>query len=121
MTVFLQNRAGEGLPTQHEYALIVLFQFVEQGHEITVSADDGEGIDVIVGESHLQRVERQVDVRTVLVAARGRVALHHLYGMFRHGAGGGFLPSPVGIGDAGDDFTAFLQRIQDGGHVKFPM
>jgi hypothetical protein len=121
VTVLLQDRAGESSAAQHEHALIVLFQLVEQGHEIAVPADDGERVDVIVREGHLQRVQRQVDVRAVLVAARRRVALHHLYGVLRHGAGGGFLPSPVGVGHAGDDFTAFLQRIQHGGHVKFPV
>ena len=121
VTVLLQNRTGESLTAQHEYALIVLFQFVEQGDEIAIPADDGECVDVIVREGHLQRIQRQVDVRAVLVAARRRVALHHLYGMLGHGAGGDFLPSPVGVGHAGDDFTALLQCIQHGGHVKFPM
>ncbi len=121
MAVFLQDGAGEGFSAKHEHTLVVLFQFVEQGHEIAVPADDGERIDVIVRKSHFQRIERQVDIRAVLIAARRWVALNHLHGMFRHGAGGDFLPSPVGVGDAGDDFTAFLQRIQYGGHVKFPV
>ncbi len=76
---------------------------------------------MIVRESHLQCIQRQVDIGAILVAARGGVALHHLYGVFGHGAGGAFLPSPVRVGDAGDDFTAFLQRIQYSGHIKFPM
>jgi hypothetical protein len=32
---------------------------------------------------HLERVEREIDVRAVLVAARRQVALHHLDGVLR--------------------------------------
>src|ERR1039458_2321208 len=42
VTVLLQNRAGESLPAQHEHALIVLFQFVEQGHEVAIVSGDSD-------------------------------------------------------------------------------
>ena len=103
----------------HEDALVVLFQLVDQRDEIAVAADDGEGVDVIVREGHLQRVQRQVDVGAVLVAARRRVALHHLHGVLGQGARGGFLSAPVRIGELGDDFAAFLQRVQHRRHVEF--
>ena len=59
----------------------VLLQLLDQADEIAVAADDHEGVDVRMGEGHLERVERQVDVRAVLVAAGREVALHHLGGV----------------------------------------
>ena len=119
MTVLLQNRAGEGAAAHHEDALVVLLQFVDQRDEVAVAADNGEGVDVIVREGHLERVERQVDVGAVLVAARRRVALNHLHGVLGERARGGFLPAPVRVSELGDDFAAFFQRVQHGSHVEF--
>ena len=70
-------------PADHEDALVVLLQFVDQRDEIAVAADDRERVDVIVRERHLERVEREVYVGAVLVAARRGIPLDHLHGMFR--------------------------------------
>ena len=70
VTVLLQNRAGEGFAAHHENRLVVLLEFVDQRDEIAVAADDGESVDVVVREGHLQRIERQVDIGAVLIAAR---------------------------------------------------
>ena len=70
MTVLLQDRAREGPAAHYENALVVLLQLVDQRDEIAVAADDRESVDVIVGEGHLERVECQVDVGAILVAAR---------------------------------------------------
>ena len=70
MTVLLQNRAREGAAADHEDALVVLLQFVDQRDEIAVAADDRVSVDVIVSEGHLECIECQVDVGAILVAAR---------------------------------------------------
>src|SRR5579871_2051071 len=91
VTVLLQNRAGEGTAAHHEDAFVVLLEFVDERNEIAVAADDREGVDVVVRERHLERIEGEVDIRAVLVAARGRVALYHLHRVLRQSARGGFL------------------------------
>ena len=85
VTVLLQDRAGEGAPADDEDALVVLFELIHQGNEIAVAADDGKGVDVVVSERHFESVQRQIDIGAVLVAARRRIALHHLYGVFGEG------------------------------------
>ncbi len=70
MTVLLQDGARESAPAHHENRLVVLFQLVHQRDEVAVAADDRECINVIVRKGHLQRVQRQVDIRAVFVAAR---------------------------------------------------
>ena len=119
VTVLLQNRAGEGAAAHHEDALVVLLELVDQRDEIAVAADNRESVDVVVGEGHLERIERQVDVGAVLVAARRRVALHHLHGVLGKRACSGFLPAPVRVRELGDDFAAFLERVQHRRHVEF--
>ena len=119
VTVLLQNRAGERAAADHEDALVVLLELVDQRDEIAVAADDGERVDVVVREGHLERIERQVDVGAVLVAARRRVALNHLHGVLAERACSGFLPAPVRVSKLGDDFAAFLQCVQHGRDVKF--
>ena len=65
-----------------------------------------------MGEGHLQRIQREIDIRSILIAARRRNPLHHLYGVFRHLARGSVLASPVGVGELGDQVPALLERIQ---------
>src|SRR5258708_4697481 len=65
-----------------------------------------------MSEGHFQSVEREIDVRAVLVAARGGNPLHHLYGVFRHLTGRAVLASPVRIRELRYDVAAFFQRIQ---------
>ena len=112
VTVALQDRAREGLAADNIDALVILLQLVDQSHEIAVAADDGEGVDVIARERHLQSVERQIDVGAVLVAARRGVALYHLDTALRELPGFGCLPAPVGIGDLGRDLAALLDAVQ---------
>ncbi len=74
---------------------------------------------MIVREGHFQRVQRQIDVGAVLIAARRRVALHHLHRVLRQRARRRFLPSPIRIRELGDDFAPFLQRVQHSRDVEF--
>src|ERR1700687_5255454 len=50
----------------------------------------GEGSHMRMCEGHFQRVQGEIDVASVFVSARRRQTLHHLYGVFGHGAGGAF-------------------------------
>jgi len=70
VAVPLQNRAGEGRPPTTKMRLSYCFSLVDQRDEVAVAADDGERVDVIVRERHFQRIQRQVDVRAVLVSSR---------------------------------------------------
>ena len=70
MAILLQNGAGESTAADNENPLVVLLQFVDQRNEVTVAADDGEGVDVVMGKGHLECIEGQVDVGAILVAAR---------------------------------------------------
>ena len=72
-------------------------------------------------EGHFQRVERQIDIRAVLVPARRRVALDHLHGVLGERARGGFLPSPIRIRDLCDDFAAFLEFVKHRRHIEFSL
>ena len=118
MTVLLQNRARERAAADHEDALVVLLEFVDQRDEIAVAADDGVSVDVIVSEGHLECIECQVDVGAVLVAARRGVTLNHLHGVLAERACGGFLPAPVRVSKLSDNFAAFLERIEHGRDVE---
>ncbi len=118
---FCRIVTGERLAADHEHALVVLLQLVDQRDEIAVAADDGEGVDVVVRERHFQRVERQIDVGAVLVAARRGVALHHLHRVLGELAREGVLPAPVGVSDLGDNFPALLQRVEHRGNIELPL
>ncbi len=119
VTVLLQDGAGEGLASHHKYGLAVFFQLVHQRDEVAVAADNGERVHVRMGESHLQRIQRQIDIAAVLVAARGGQALHHLHGVLRHGPGRAFLAPPVGVSKFRDQVAALLERIQRQRNIKF--
>ena len=73
---------------------------------------------MVARKSHLQGVEREIDVGTVLVAARRHVALYHLDRMLSHLAAVLARPRPVSICHLGHHFTAFLQRLEHHGDVK---
>jgi hypothetical protein len=112
VTILLQNRAGECLAADHEYSLAVFLQLVHQRNKIAVAADNGERVDVRMGEGHFQRIQRQVDVAPVFVSARRRQALHHLHGVLRHRPRRAFLAAPVGISELGHQVSSFFERIE---------
>ena len=118
VTVLLQDLAGERAAADDEHLLVVLFQLLDQADEIAVTADDDERIDVRVGERHLERVEREVDVRAVLVAAGREVALHHADGVLREHAAVAAGPLPVAVGGLGDDLAALLEGLEDEAGVE---
>ena len=104
-------------PTTNTF-LSVLLQLFDEGDEVGIAADDDEGVDVVVGERHLEGVEGEVDVGAVLVAAGRQVALHHANRMLRQ------LPAvvagalPVAVGDLGHDLAAFLDRFEHDADVE---
>ena len=102
----------------HEHLLVVLLELLHQGDEVAVAADDDEGVDVVVGEGHLERVEREVDVGAVLVAAGRHHALHQPNGVVGHGAAVVAGALPVAVGDLGDDFAALLDGFEHGADVE---
>ena len=118
--VLLHHLAGEGAAADDEHLLVVLLQFLDQGDEVAVAADDDEGVDVIVGERHLERVECEVDIGAVLVAAGGHHALHEADRMLRHGAAVIAGALPVAVGDFGDDFAAFFDGFEHGADIELP-
>ena len=121
VAVPLQDAAGKLAPADHEHALVILLQLFHQRDEVAVAADDHKSIDVVVGKSHFQGVERQVDVRAVLVAARRHAALHHVDGVLRHLAAVLAGARPVAISDFADHLAPLLERLEDNGDVKvFP-
>ena len=96
----------------------VLFELLDQRDEVAVAADDDEGVDVVVGEAHLEGVERHGDVGAVLVATRRHVALHHADGMLRQQAAVVADALPVAVGDFGDDLSALLDGFEDEADVE---
>ena len=119
VTVLLQNCARERAAADHEDALVILLEFVDQRDKIAVAADDGVSVDVVVSEGHLECIEGQVNVGAILVAARRRVTLNHLHGVLAERACSGFLPAPVRVSKLSDDFAAFLECIEHCRDVKF--
>ena len=116
--VLLHHLAAEGAAADDEDLLVVLLQLFDEGDEIAVAADDDEGVDVVVGEGHLERVEGEVDVGAVLVAARRHHALHEADGMLRHRAAVIAGALPVAVGDFGDDLAALLDGFEHGADIE---
>jgi hypothetical protein len=112
MTVLLHDVARELPSADHEHFLVVLFQLLDQADEIAVAADDDECVDVGMGEGHLERVEGQIDVGAVLVAARREIALHHLDGVLREQPAVLAGALPVAVGRLGDDLAALFERLE---------
>ena len=72
----------------------------------------------VMRERHFERVERQVDVGAVLVAAGREVALHEPDGVLGERAAVLAGAGPVGVGDLGDDLAALLERFEDDADVE---
>ena len=105
--------AARELPAaDDEHLLVVLLQLLDEADEVAVAADDDERVDVRMRERHLERVEREVDVGAVLVAARRHVALHHADRVLREHAAVAAGALPVAVGRLRDDLAALLQRLE---------
>ena len=111
----------KALPPTTNIGLVVLLEFVDQRDEVAVAAHDAEGVDVVVSEGEFERIEREVDVGAILVAARGGIALHHLHRVFGELARRVLELAPVRVGDLGDDLAALLERFQHHRDVEFPL
>ena len=120
VAVPLHRRAGELPAADDDDLAAVLLELLDQRDEVAVAADDDEGVDVVVGEGHLERVERHGDVGAVLVAARRQVALHHADGVLREQAAVVAGALPVAVGDLGDDLAALLDGLEDEADVELP-
>ncbi len=118
VTVPLHHHASERAAADHEDLLVVLLQLFDQRDEVAVAADDDVGVDVGVGEGHLQRVERQVDVRPVLVAPGRQVALHQLGGVLGQRTAVVAGARPVAVGDLRYDLAALLQGFEHDADVE---
>ena len=118
VAVALQDDAREGAAADDEHLLVVLLQLFDERQEVAVAADDDVGVDVGMGERHFERVEREVDVGAVLVAAGREVALHEADGVLRERAAVFAGARPVGVGDLGDDFAALLEGVEDDADVE---
>ena len=118
VTVPLQDDARERAAADDKHLLVVLFQLFDQREEVAVAADDHVGVDVRMRERHLQRVEREVDIGAVLVAAGRQIALHQADGVLCERAAVLAGARPVGVGDLGDHFAAFLDGVEDGADVE---
>ena len=116
--VLLHHLAAEGTTTDDKHFPVVLLQFFDQRDEVAVAADDDERVDVGVCKSHLERIEREVDISTVLVAAGRHDTLHEADGMLRHGAAVVAGSLPVAVSDFGDDFSALLDGFEHGADIE---
>ena len=102
----------------HEDLLVVLLELFDERDEVAVAADDHVRVDVAVRERHLERIERQVDVRAVLVATGGEVALHQLGGMLCQRAAVITGARPIAVGDLRDDVAALLERFEHNPNIE---
>src|SRR5262249_28327077 len=118
VAVSLQDHARERAPSDHEDLLVVLLELLDEGEEVAVAANDHVSVDVGVGERHLERIQREIDVRAVLVASRRQVALDEPDGVLRQMTAVLASPRPVRVGDLGDDLTALLERFENGADVE---
>ncbi len=118
VAVALHHQAGEGPTADHEDLLVVLFELLDQADEVAVAADDDVGVDVAVGERHLEGVERQVDVGAVLVATRREVALYQFGRVLRQRPAVVTCARPVAVGDLRDHIAPFLERLEDDPDVE---
>jgi hypothetical protein len=118
VAVLLEDVARERASSDDENLAVVLLQLLDERHEVAVAADDHEAVDVAVGERHLERVERQVDVGAVLVAARRQVALDHVDGVLGQRSAVVAGTRPVAIGNFRHDVAALLDGFEDGARVE---
>ena len=108
VAVALEDHAGERPAADDEHFLVVLLELFDEREEVAVAADDHVRVDMRVREGHFERVERQVDVGAVLVAAGRQVALHQPDGVLREVPAVFARARPVGVGDLGDHLAALL-------------
>ena len=120
MTVLLHRHAGELAATDDDDLAPVLLQFLDERDEVAVAADNDEGVDVIVGERHLERVERHRDVGAVLVPAGRHVALHHADRVLGEKPAVVADTLPVAVGNLGDDLAALFDGLEDEADVELP-
>ena len=118
VTVFLKYHAGKGPAADDKYLLVVLFELLHQRDKIAVAPHNDEGVDVIPCKRHLQSIEGEVDVRTILVAARRQISLDHLYRVLGQHAAVIVGSLPVSVGDLCDDLAALLDRFKDSVNIK---
>ena len=118
MAVALHHHARERAAADDEDLLVVLLQLLDERDEVAVAADDDVGVDVRVGEGHLQRVEREVDVGAVLVAAGREVALDQLGRVLGQRPAVVAGARPVAVGDLRDDVAALLERFEHDADVE---
>ena len=118
VAVALHHQAREGAAADHEDLLVVLLQFLDERDEVAVAADDDVGVDVAVRERHLERVEREVDVGAVLVAAGREVALDQLRRVLRERAAVVPRARPVPVRDFRNDVAALPERFEDDPDVE---
>ncbi len=118
MAVPLHHVAREVAAADDEDLLVVLFQLFNQRDEVAVAADDDVGVDVGMGEGHLQRVEREVDVGAVLVAAGGEVPLDQFGRVLGQRPAVVAAARPVAIRDLRDDVAALSKRFEDDADVE---
>ena len=118
MAVALHHHARERSPADDEDLLVVLLQLLDEGDEIAVAADDDVGIDVGMGERHLERVEGEVDIGAVLVAAGREVPLEQLRGVLSQRTAVVTGARPVAVGDLGHDVPALPQRFENDADVE---
>ena len=111
MAVGLKDVRGEGFSANNVDGFAVFLQFVYQGDKVAIAADDGKGVDMGMGKSHLQGVERQVDVSAILVTARAGKTLDHLDRVFRHLSCCAFLSAPVCVGEFCNNIAPLFQRV----------
>jgi hypothetical protein len=73
---------------------------------------------VVVGEAHLEGVERHRNVGPVFVAARRDVPLNHADGVLRELAAVVADALPVAIGDLGDDLASLFDGFEHEANVE---
>ncbi len=105
-------------PPTTKICLSVLLQLFDEADEVAVAANDDVGVDVGMGEGHLQRVEREVDIGAVLVAAGRQVALHELRGVLRQRAAVVAGAGPIAVGGFGDDVPPLPERLEHEANVE---
>ena len=118
MAVPLHRHARELAPADDDDLAVVLFELLDEGDEVAVATDDHERVDVIVGERHLEGIERHCDVGAVLVATGREVALDHPDGVLREEAAVITGALPVAVRDLGHDLAAFLDGLEHEADVE---
>ena len=112
------TRLVNARPPTTKICLSYCLSFSTRRDEITVAADDDVGVDVTVGERHLERVEGEVDVGAVLVAARREVALNQLRCVLRERPAVVAGTRPVAVGNLRNDVAAFAKRLENDSDIE---